>query len=198
MHANCKLIVEKYFGNYISESDTVLEIGPDAVPSTIRKKLSSLDVTWDYLDIREYPGLTYVNQAPYNFSIEDNSYDVIIACQVTEHVEQIWKWLQEVERICKKGGRIIILSPVSWPYHESPVDCWRIYPAGMRALVENFTKLEIDTCFFESLEMEGYKNKIPSISPYGQPNWKRIFYKYAGRFGFPVECAFDMLTVLVK
>ncbi len=25
---------------------------------------------------------------------------------------------------------------MNWPYHEAPVDCWRIYPEGMKALYE--------------------------------------------------------------
>ena len=69
-----------------------------------------------------------------------------------EHVSRIWLWIKELERITKPGGKIILISPISWPYHEAPIDCWRIYPEGMKALINDFTNLNILLCNQETLE----------------------------------------------
>jgi hypothetical protein len=68
-----------------------------------------------------------------------------------EHIKNIWLWVDELKRITKKNGLIIIISPISWSYHEAPVDCWRIYPEGMKALMQE-KGLKVIECLFESLE----------------------------------------------
>ena len=78
---------------------------------------------WKTLDISENAELTYRNQKEYQFDIPDESFDVVLSVNVIEHVKQIWVWLRELSRVCRKGGHVITINPVSWPYHEYPVDC---------------------------------------------------------------------------
>ena len=63
---------------------------------------------------------------------------------------------------------MIIINPVSWPFHEVPVDCWRIYPDGMKALLED-TSLRVVASRFESLEAPGRKRYLPGISQNFRP-----------------------------
>ena len=42
--------------------------------------------------------------------------------------------MKEVARVVKPDGLVITIAPVSWPYHAAPIDCWRVYPAGLNAL----------------------------------------------------------------
>ena len=81
----------------------------------------------------------------------DGSFDVVISGQVIEHVRKPWRWMNEIARVLKKGGCAIIVCPVSWEYHPVPVDCWRIYPEGMRALFDD-AGLNTDFAVFESLD----------------------------------------------
>ena len=46
---------------------------------------------------------------------------------------------------------MITIAPVSWPYHEDPVDCWRIYPDGLRALYDE-VGLRTELALCEGLE----------------------------------------------
>ena len=87
---------------------------------------------WDTLDLVDghayVPAeLTYRSRSPYEFPIEDDAYDIVLSANVIEHVRCVWRWLPELARVCKAGGLVITISPVSWPYHEAPIDCWRIY-----------------------------------------------------------------------
>ena len=60
MHANSKLIFEKYATSYFPPGTRVLEIGPDGFPSAYRSKVNRGSLSWDTLDIYKHPSLTHV------------------------------------------------------------------------------------------------------------------------------------------
>jgi SAM-dependent methyltransferase len=64
-------------------------------------------------------------------------FDVVFAANVIEHIPAPWRWLDVVYSRIKLGGHLVLVAPVSWPYHPAPKDCWRVYPDGMRALLED-------------------------------------------------------------
>jgi hypothetical protein len=98
----------------------------------------------------------------------------------------------------KSGGRLILVVPCSWPYHEAPYDCWRIYPEGIRALVEEVGLIpEILT--FGSLEQPEFSEAIPGRSFDHQPEeYRDIVLKLAVTNNFPVEKSFDSICVARK
>ena len=172
----------------------VLEIGPDAVPSTYQKTVSDSSILWHTLDLRVDPSLTYRALSEYEFPVESGSYDVVLSGQVIEHVRQIWVWIQELARVCKPGGLVVTINPVSWPYHEAPIDCWRAFPEGMRALYEH-ARLDVIFSHWESLEGSAHQRHIPGRSAEWQTPKMRFAYSVLGLFGFPIERAYDTITV---
>jgi hypothetical protein len=167
MHLNSELLFKAYAKKYFSEGQVVLEVGPNGYPSYYSKILNLPGIQWHTLDIGsdhieggERNPQHIISSSEYNYPIESSTYDVVISGQVMEHVKKIWLWIDELKRITKKDGLIIIIIPVSWTYHAVPVDCWRIYPEGMRALMED-KGLRIVECKFESLE----KTLIPQSTP---------------------------------
>ena len=160
MHLNSELIFKKYGSKHFSENLKVLEIGPSGNPSHYCKLVNNnsiwhtLDIDTTYLSGGEQNTLHIKSNSEYNYPIDSETFDIVLSGQVMEHVSKIWVWIKELERITKPGGKIILISPISWPYHEAPIDCWRIYPDGMKALVEDFTSLKILLCKQETLEEE--------------------------------------------
>jgi len=159
MHRNSGLLFEKYAKSLFKNQMRVLEIGPDGDPSTYRRIVADASLDWRTLDVdptARYTGVTkdqlsYVSPEEYRFPIEDNTFDIVLSGQVIEHVKKIWRWMPELARICKPGGLVITINPISWGYHEAPVDCWRIYPEGIRALHEE-AGLKTQLAVFESLD----------------------------------------------
>lgn len=194
MHTNSRLLFEKYASEYFLPGMRVLEIGPDKFPSTYQTMLMDRSLGWDTLDIYDDNRLTYRATSEYSFPIPDNTYDVVLSAQVIEHVRKIWVWMKELARICKPGGLVITINPVSWPYHEGPIDCWRAYPEGMRALYED-ASLDVLMSKWESLEARGYWNHVGGRSPELQPGLLRATYRVLGLFGLPVERAYDTVTI---
>ena len=164
MHANSKLLFARYARPYFKPNLRVLEIGPDGGPSTYQAMVADNSVIWDTIDITNHPSLTYCSHtSEYSFPIPDGSYDIVLSGQVMEHVRKIRGWMQEISRVTKPGGLVITINPLSWPYHEFPVDCWRVYPEGMRALYDD-SSLEVLTSVCESLEEPGRGRRIPGRS----------------------------------
>jgi SAM-dependent methyltransferase len=189
MHQNSRLLFEKYAKPHFCPGTRVLEIGPDKVPSSYQILVSDSSISWDTLDLRENPLVTYRSIEDYSFPIPDNTYDVVLSGNVMEHVRKTWIWIKELGRVCKAGGLVITVVPVSWPYHEAPVDCWRIYPEGMRALYEE-ADLDVIEMVCDSLEEPGYPSYIPGRSLEWQ-TWKSegkrpgINNKLLRKFGIP-------------
>lgn len=137
MHRNSELLFRKYAFDRILEHFNVLEIGPDRTPrSTYRNMYPDVrSGLWQTIDM--VGQTTWRSNNEYSFPIDNSVFDVVLSGQVIEHVRKIWRWMPEVARVCKPGGLIITINPVSWPYHTAPYDCWRIYPEGMAALYDD-------------------------------------------------------------
>lgn len=222
MHLNSKLLFNKYATPYFKNGIKILEIGPSGSPSVYQKEINNPTIEWHTLDFVDTSfignavnNLTYSITSPYSFPIADNVYDIVLSGQVIEHVQDIFSWLKEIRRIVKNGGVIITINPVSWPYHEAPIDCWRIYPSAIEVLAEK-TELNIKLLLFESLEVE-YIKKLDANStfiPGKSYNYtfseatlkKRIrwnkFIRKIPSIGkdliFPIEVAFDTISILAK
>ncbi len=197
MHENSKLLFQKYLIPHFQKDDKILEIGPDDFPSTYRRMMPPRNIHWHTLDIDGRDGLTHKACESYSFPIDDGFYDVVFSAQVIEHVPEIWSWMKEIARITKFGGRIMIINPVSWPYHEAPVDCWRIYPEGMKALCR-YAGLDVEFSFCGSVEPPAVKRILPGRSRQWQPRTLKLFYRLIGWTGWPVEKAIDNVTIARK
>jgi SAM-dependent methyltransferase len=194
VHTNSKLLFEKYARPYFKPGVRVLEIGPDGFPSAYRSMVDRPGITWETLDVFQDPRLTHVATSEYQYPLESDMYDIVVSGQVIEHVRKTWVWMREVSRVCKAGGIVITINPVSWPYHEAPFDCWRVYPEGMKALYED-ASLDVIMSVWESLEAVGFRRYTPGASPEAQSRWLRLAFRALGRFGFPVERAYDTITI---
>lgn len=165
MHLNSKLLFEKYAKPLFKNHMRVLEIGPNQHPSAYKQIVDNSTINWETIDIFKSDKLTYIAENEYKFPIADNTFDIVVSGQVIEHVKKIWVWIKELSRVCKVGGYVVTVNPVSWPYHEAPVDCWRIYPEGMKALYEE-GNLTVQLSVAETLEVDVSRYIVPEHSQF--------------------------------
>ncbi|MBT3217924.1 MAG: methyltransferase domain-containing protein [Proteobacteria bacterium] len=197
MHRNSFLLFEKYAQPYFDDAARVLEIGPSEFPSAYCAKVFRPAMQWDTLDIAENSRLTYSGVGEYSFPVDDSTYDIVFSGQVLEHVRKIWRWMPELARVTKPGGLVITLSPVSYPYHAAPHDCWRAHPEGMRALCED-SGLVPELCLSESVEGAKYRRIIGGRGADRVTGPKGLIWKSLALFGFPMQVAIDLVTVARK
>ncbi len=68
--------------------------------------------------------------------IQDKSFDYIISGHSFEHIEYPWITIAEMAKKLKKDGIVCIIAPNGGVEHRYPVDCWRFYSDGMKALAK--------------------------------------------------------------
>ena len=61
-------------------------------------------------------------------------FDTVLCTQVLEHVPKPWLMAEEVGRVLKPGGILILSCPQYWPLHEEPHDFFRFTVYGLQAL----------------------------------------------------------------
>ena len=153
MHPNSEALFDKYAVPFFKDGANVLELGPGEIPSPYQQKIKNY-ASWYYLDVEPRQGINYVATDPYVFPITDlNFFDIVLSGQVIEHVAKIWRWMPELARVCKPGGHVITINPVSWVFHPCPLDCWRIFPDGMKALYDD-AGLIVDLSICETITPE--------------------------------------------
>ncbi len=115
---------------------SVLDVGSMNVNGSYRTLFD--DPSWRYtgMDAAAGGGVDVVLGRPYDWSsLGDASFDVVVSGQAFEHIEFPWVTILEVARVLRPGGLVCIVVPSSGMEHRFPVDCWRYYPDGIRALV---------------------------------------------------------------
>lgn len=75
--------------------------------------------------------------------VADSSVDVILCTQVIEHIPEPVPVLQEIWRVLRPGGTLILSVPAIFPQHGSPGDYWRYMPQGLAWLLRDFHKVAI-------------------------------------------------------
>jgi SAM-dependent methyltransferase len=66
----------------------------------------------------------------------DAVFDAALCTEVLEHVPDDRLVLQEIARVLKPGGRLLVSVPFMFRYHPDPADFRRYTPAGLRAALE--------------------------------------------------------------
>ena len=87
---------------------------------------------------------------PYRIESEAWAYDLVISGQCLEHVENPFRLVAEMARVLKPGGLMLLTAPWQHPIHRYPLDCWRILPDGMRALLADAGLKPLDTYTIEN------------------------------------------------
>lgn len=64
-------------------------------------------------------------------------FDVVLAEQVLEHVENPWAAVLNMQKMCRPDGLVAITTPFLIRRHEVPKDYWRFTEDGLRILLDH-------------------------------------------------------------
>lgn len=138
-----KVFRDKYLSGKEDSKLKILDLGSMEIGGSYRSIFD--EKKWEYTGMDLLPGknVDIVLSDPYNWlEIESNSVDVFISGQTFEHIEYFWKTMLEIARVLKPGALCCVIAPSSGPEHRYPVDCWRFYPDGFKALAR-YAGLEV-------------------------------------------------------
>jgi len=123
------------FVNYVYEKlDEPLILNVESGGTDFEKPVINLDI---------YNGKNIDIVADGHFlPFENESIDALFCDSILEHVDNPWKMVDEFFRVLKTGGFIYVVVPFIFPYHESPIDCWRFTTDGLKRLLGSFETIK--------------------------------------------------------
>jgi hypothetical protein len=137
MHASSMKLMERLLRAYCvpAETKSVADIGSQDVNGTYKSLIKALH-------FKQYIGVDIASGDNVDYVVPENGkwtqvpkVDVVISGQCMEHVRRPWQWINQVADVIDTGGILTLIAPWQWEIHRYPVDCWRILPDGMEALL---------------------------------------------------------------
>ena len=64
--------------------------------------------------------------------LDDGSVDMILCFQMISDIPDLVGGLQELARVLRPGGKVLIYESMAYPQHDMPHDYWRVMPQGLR------------------------------------------------------------------
>lgn len=94
-------------------------------------------------DLQAGPGVDRILDL-HRIDLSSGTVGTVLALDVLEHVEFVRKAIEEVHRILKPGGILVISSVMKFPIHNYPYDYWRFTPEGFKSLLKLFDFAYVD------------------------------------------------------
>lgn len=88
-------------------------------------------------DIRPGPGVDVILDLS-AINLPAQTAGTVLLLETVEHVEHLWKAMEEVYRIIRPGGLLVMSSRLDFPIHDYPNDYWRFTPEAFRSLLKPF------------------------------------------------------------
>lgn len=106
----------------------VLEVGPsleDFSASKMLENRSDCQIETIGIDISKKDFFTYFGSAENMKQVKSDSYDLVVCTEVLEHVKKPWLAADEMYRVAKNNGYILLTVPCNIKFHGCPDDFWR-------------------------------------------------------------------------
>ena len=91
------------------------------------------------LDIRTGPGVDCVASVE-ALPQATASVGTVLALNTFEHVARFWRGFQEVHRVLRPDGVLLVSCPFYFHIHNHPSDYWRFTPEALDLLLEDFSQ----------------------------------------------------------
>jgi len=140
---NMKMFRDRYLTERREEPLLIFDLGSCDINGSYRPFFG--EPSWNYrgMDREPGPNVDIVLDDPYRWRmLHSRCADVVISGQAFEHIEYFWITMLEIARVLKPGGLCCLIAPSGGYEHRYPVDCWRFYGDGFRALAR-FARLDV-------------------------------------------------------
>jgi SAM-dependent methyltransferase len=118
--------------------EPILEIGSFQVSGQEQiADLRGLFPSKEYLgmDIRPGPGVDLVGDVE-ALPNADQSVGTVIAMNTFEHVPRFWRGFEEIRRVLRPHGALLVACPFYFHIHSYPSDYWRFTPEALEVLLQ--------------------------------------------------------------
>ncbi len=142
-------------------------------------------------DMRQGPGVDKVLDL-HDIDLPDEIIGTVICMDTLEHVEYARKAVENLYRVTKTGGMVIISSQMRFRIHAYPNDYWRFTPAGFESLLKQFENKFVSYAgrekFPHSVVGIGFKGPMPDMGEFNSAfeQWQKRWDSEDGRLKRPL------------
>lgn len=139
MRDNIKKLVD-HLARKIAFPEPIVEIGSLQVPgqegfAELRPFFSGKQYIG--CDMRKGPGVDRIENLEH-LSFKDKTVGTVLMLDTIEHVAPLQKAMDEIYRVLRPDGWLVMSSVMDFPIHEYPEDYWRFTPKGFEYLLKAF------------------------------------------------------------
>jgi 2-polyprenyl-3-methyl-5-hydroxy-6-metoxy-1,4-benzoquinol methylase len=138
MHASSSVLLESFIAKQKHHAGlTVADVGCYDEALTYKEIVERYGHHYIGIDCRAGKNVDFVTDTDFEWkNVPKETFDIVITGQTLEHIAQPWVWICRLASLLKPGGLVWICAPNTWEFHEVPIDCWRVWPDGMKALLK--------------------------------------------------------------
>jgi SAM-dependent methyltransferase len=96
------------------------------------------------LDIRPHPAADARGDA-HQLPFADDSFDAVVSMEVLEHLHSPERVVDEIRRVLKPEGRLVLTTRFIFHIHGAPVDYYRYTRHGLEYLFRDFADLRVQS-----------------------------------------------------
>jgi SAM-dependent methyltransferase len=141
VHENSEKLVVDLLRRVGKPGLRVLDVGSLDVNGTYRPLVERFGMTYVGVDAEPGENVDLVGSA-YHLPDSLGEFDLVLSGQTLEHLTLPLLAVEEMKRVCRIGGWVLLVAPFFFHEHRFPVDCWRFLPDGLRFLLEGFDDLD--------------------------------------------------------
>jgi SAM-dependent methyltransferase len=93
--------------------------------------------TYQGIDVRQGPGVDLVADVE-ALPLATASVGTVIAMSTFEHVPHFWKGFEEIRRVLRPDGVVLVACPFYFHIHNYPADYWRFTPQAFEILLHDY------------------------------------------------------------
>jgi SAM-dependent methyltransferase len=163
----------------------VLEIGALQVPG--QEEIADLrplfkGKSYIGVDIRPGHGVDLVAEVEALPQV-DASVGTVIAMNTLEHVPRFWRGLDEIHRVLRPDGAVLISCPFYFHIHSFPSDYWRFTPQALELLLERYptriTGLHGPAKKPANVWALAFREGRPAVTPWEFERYRSLLNQYA-------------------
>lgn len=119
--------------------------GHSGLQVSAKKKVGRIDDNWIIMDKFAEDDLLDCRCDLLRLPFRDGSFSGIFCQSVLEHVVDPVRAVDEMFRVLRPGGGILVQLPFNLNYHADPDDYWRASPMGLRLWMSRFKEIRCGT-----------------------------------------------------
>lgn len=131
-----KYMLQKIFEAREYAHGTILDIGCGMRPYEAILRENSTNYIGIDLPVFPYLSRQDITGDAVHLPFKGNTFNTVLAFELMEHLQSPTSFLEEVARVLKNGGALILSVPFMEPLHEEPRDFYRFTPYSLQVLLE--------------------------------------------------------------